>query len=63
MRGISAREYAQQIGKSVTTARKRLENLVAEGKARRIHTYRAWHHRFGRQKFGTVSAIEYDIDS
>lgn len=61
---VSAQDYAKQIGKSISTARRRLEQMVHAGKARRITTYSEWHNPFpGRngQMFGTVPAIEYDV--
>lgn len=35
MKRVSAAEYAKEIGKSVSTARRRLEAMVREGKAKR----------------------------
>jgi hypothetical protein len=65
-RQINAADYGKLIGKSKSTARYRLEQMVAGGKAKKIFTYAEWsvsRCQGGRPSSGTVPAVEYLIYS
>lgn len=60
---ISAKEYASEIGKSESTARRLLEQMVISGHAQRITTFSEYSYKDlnGHTRFGSVRAIAYEV--